>query len=273
MKLPAPSDRYSRQSFLGADSEERFARCKVAIVGLGGGGSHIVQQLAHIGFKNFVLYDDDVTEESNLNRLIGAKVIDKKNATAKLKIARKMIKGLQPDAAIDGRSSRWQADPIPLRSCHVIFGCVDTFAGRDELEICARRYLVNYIDIGMDVHIGNDGQPVMGGQVILSAPGGPCMRCMEFLTDELLGLEAAKYGDTGGRPQVVWPNGVLASTAVGLAVDLVTNWTHIEPSHVYLEYDGNKGTLKPHRNSRFLGQQQCPHFPPDQVGEPIFKEL
>ena len=63
-------DRYSRQSFLGPDSEEYIARCTVAIPGLGGGGSQIVQQLAHIGFQNYVLYDDDVVEESNLNRLI-----------------------------------------------------------------------------------------------------------------------------------------------------------------------------------------------------------
>jgi hypothetical protein len=63
------------------------------------------------------------------------------------------------------------------------------------------------------------------GSTILSSPGEFCMRCMGFLSDEKLAQEAARYGNVGGRPQVVWPNGVLASTAVGLAVDLVTNWT------------------------------------------------
>jgi tRNA A37 threonylcarbamoyladenosine dehydratase len=38
-------DRYSRQSFLGPDAEARIPRCTVGVVGLGGGGSHIVQQL------------------------------------------------------------------------------------------------------------------------------------------------------------------------------------------------------------------------------------
>jgi hypothetical protein len=79
------------------------------------------------------------------------------------------------------------------------------------------------IDIGMDVH-GKES-PVIGGQVILSSPDGLCMRNIGFLTNEKLAQEAARYGDVVGREQVIWPSGVLASTAVGMAVDLVTNWT------------------------------------------------
>jgi hypothetical protein len=91
---------------------------------------------------------------------------------------------------------------------------------------------MHYIDIGMDVH-GKE-RPVIGGQVILSSPGGLCMKCMGFLTDEKLGQEAARYGNAGAHPQVVWPNGVLASTAVGLAVDLVADWTRLRRYHAYL---------------------------------------
>ena len=70
------ADRFSRQSFLGSDSEQLIARCTVGVPGLGGGGSHIVQQLAHIDFKRYVLYEDDLTEESNLNRLVGTESRD-----------------------------------------------------------------------------------------------------------------------------------------------------------------------------------------------------
>ena len=62
-----------------------------SVVGLGGGGSHIVQQLAHIGFQRYVIYDHDVVEESNLNRLVGATPIDVLAETSKLHIAKKMI--------------------------------------------------------------------------------------------------------------------------------------------------------------------------------------
>ena len=188
-------DRYSRQSFLGVNSEEQISKCTIGVVGLGGGGSHVVQQLAHIGFQRYVLYDHDFVEESNLNRLVGARAVDVPAKTPKLHIAKIMIYGLQPEACVECFESRWQENPEPLRKCHIVFGCIDSYKERQELEIACRRYLMHYIDIGMDVH--GKGLPVIGGQVILSSPGSLCMKCIGFLTDEKLAQEAARYGNAG----------------------------------------------------------------------------
>ncbi len=265
------TDRYSRQSFLGSESEEFIARATVAVAGLGGGGSHVVQQLAHIGFQNYVLYDGDSVEESNLNRLIGATAADAMAETPKLHLAKMIIYGLQPHATVRGFACKWQEQPEPLRECQIVFGCVDSYKGREELEIACRRYLMHYIDIGMDVH-GTD-MPVIGGQIIQSSPGGLCMRCVGFLTDEKLAQEAKRYGNVGARPQVVWPNGVLASTAVGLGVDLVTNWTRKQRTHAYLVYDGNEGTISESFTLRQMRTLVCRHFDPTEVGDPILVRL
>ncbi len=264
-------ERFSRQSFLGPDSEERIARCTVGVAGLGGGGSHIIQQLAHIGFRRFVIYDGDVVEESNLNRLVGAISIDVPAETPKLHVAKTMIYGLQPHASVRGFAGRWQESPELLRESQIVFGCVDSYQGRHELEVACRRYLMHYIDIGMDVH-GED-PPVIGGQIILSSPGGPCMRCVGFLTGAKLAEEAARYGTAGPRPQVIWPNGVLASTAVGLAVDLVTGWTGRALTHAYLVYDGNQGHVKESATLRNFNFSGCPHFSDVEVGDPVPVEL
>ena len=130
---------------------------------------------------------------------------------------------------------------------------------------------MHYIDIGMDVH-GEDPS-VIGGQVILSSPGGLCMRCMGFLTDAKLAEEAARYGKAGARPQVVWPNGVLASTAVGLVIDIVTDWTHRSLPYAYLVYDGYKGTVRESVTLRNLEITSCPHFPDGETGDPLPIEL
>lgn len=264
-------ERFSRQSFLGLNSQERISTCVVGIVGLGGGGSHIVQQLAHLGFKRYVIYDDDVVEESNLNRLVGGTTIDVKASSSKLLVACRTIFGLQADAEVESLCCKWQEQPEPLRRCHIVFGCVDSYQGRQELEVTLRRYLVNYLDIGMDVH--GTATPHVSGQVILSTPGGSCLKCLGFLTQEKLREEAARYGDAGGHPQVVWPNGVLASTAVGIAVNLITNWTGAAQGHEYLVYDGNRGTIQPSITLRNRTQFQCPHYPLDEVGDPIMTEL
>ena len=264
-------DRNSRQTFLGPKSEEIIRSSKIGVIGLGGGGSQIVQQLAHIGFLNYILYDGQSIERSNLNRLIGAYDSDPESALPKIDIAQRLIKGLQPNANIQAYKSRWQENPVPLRDCDVIFGCLDGFAERQEIEICARRYMIPYIDIGLDVHQGTP--PSMSGQVILSLPEKLCMKCLDFLSDRNLAIEASNYGVAGIRPQVVWGNGILASIAVGIGVDLLTGWTLTDDRIVYLSFDGNRGWVKEHIRMEYLQSVSCPHFPLSNVGDPIYRKI
>lgn len=266
-------DRFSRQSFLGEHSQAAIERAVVGVVGLGGGGGHVVQQLAHIGFMNYRLFDRDHAEESNLNRLVIATEADATAETLKVELAKRRILSVRSAAKVETFPCRWQDRPEHLRGCDVVFGCVDGFAERRELEVACRRHLVPLIDIGMDVHVVGDEPPRMGGQVILSMPGFPCMTCLGFLSEASLAREAGRYGDAGPRPQVVWPNGALASTAVGIAVDLVTDWTRRMHGAVYLMYDGNTGTITPHPRLVHHDGSPCPHFPPDQVGTTVFKKL
>src|SRR6185295_2230124 len=108
-------DRFSRQSFLGKNSQEIIETAIVAIVGLGGGGSHIAQQLAHVGFLNYRIYDGDIAEHSNLNRLIGARESDPGSKTRKIDIAERLIKGLRTKAVVESYPCRWQDYPGPMR--------------------------------------------------------------------------------------------------------------------------------------------------------------
>lgn len=263
------SKRYSRQSFLGENSEKIFANCTIGLIGLGGGGMHIVQQLAHVGFKNYILYDFDPIDESNLNRTVGATAKDVTNKTLKTDIAKRIIIGLHDDASIYAIPTKWQENPIPLRDCDIIFGCVDGFAEREQIERLARRYLIPYIDIGMDVFYPTR----VAGQVILSMPGGPCLRCMNFLNDENMSIEAGKYGAAGHNPQVVWPNGVLASSAIGIAVDLLTDWSKSLRKEVYLSYDGNANLVSVHPRVTYGEYGKCNHYPLNETGDPVFRPL
>lgn len=257
--------RYQRQSFLGDGSQAIIERAIIGIVGLGGGGSHIVQQAAHIGFQHYVVYDPQTAEDTNLNRLIGATIRD--IGRDKLKIARRVIRGLQRRAKISAHMVRWQQNPEPLMMCDIVFGCVDSFQDRDELETFCRRHLILFIDIGMDVHQVDGEPPRMAGQVILSAPGHACMKCLGFITPEKLAKEAQAYGAAGPRPQVVWPNGTLASSAVGLAVDALTCWTRKTRAAVYLSYDGNTGFVAEHVRLQYA-PKACQHYPLADAGKP-----
>ena len=251
--------RLDRQSFLGEKSDLVLRRSRVGIVGLGGGGSHIAQQLGHLGVGEFVLIDPDIVEDTNLNRLVGATQQDVADRSNKVSVAARVIAGVNPSAQIWTGTSQWQMCAAALRSCDVIFGCVDSISEREQLEVAARRYLIPYLDLGMDVHWVGDGF-VVGGQVALSMPEGPCLRCMGIVDDRRLALEAQLYGAAGGRPQVVWPNGVLASLAVGLFVQLVTPWGKMRDLPILVEYDGNAQTVLPSNKLPYLKGRECTHF-------------
>lgn len=259
----------SRQSFLGDDSEEILISVTAGLVGYSGGGSHFGQQLAHVGVGNFVIVDPQLIEDTNLTRLVGGTSADVLAQTVKVEIAKRLIQSVRPDATVDIYQDDWRNVVSALRRSDVIFGAVDTYRDRNEVERQARRSMTPYIDIGMDISkIGDEFH--ISGQIALSIPGGPCLWCLGILREELLAQEAADYGHAGVRQQVVWSNGVLASTAISMFMSLILPWS-TTPMPLLLEYDGNRGTVVPSMKLQYVAQT-CPHFSNDtDLGDPFWK--
>lgn len=253
------TDRYSRQEFLGQEFKNNLPKIKVGIVGLSGGGSHIVQQLAHIGIKKYVLSDPQKIEISNLNRVISATLKDVENESSKFSIAQRTILSLQYDAIITGGVDVWQNLSSEFINCDVIFAALDTLSARRDLEAFCRRYYITLIDIGMGIDKYNDYSD-MYGQVQASIPGQFCFRCNKFITEENLGKEAKNYGQGEGRPQVVWPNGILASASIGYFIEMISNWSNRIKKGYYVTYDGNENFLTEHIRLKFL-DSSCKHYP------------
>lgn len=262
---------FSRQSFLGAESERILALTRVAIVGLGGGGSHIAQQLAHLGVGEFRLIDPQEIEESNLNRLVGGTQADVDAKTPKVDIAARTIRQIRPWAKVTTAKSDWQAADDLIKDAHVLFGCVDGYRQRMYLESAARKFCVPYIDIGMDVADIGEGQYAVAGQMIVSLPGGPCMKCLGFLTQDRLDREENRYGDAGINPQVVWTNGTLASVAVGAFAHLMTPWFNGPRDYQWLELDGNHQLISESQQPQYLMRGPCSHFSSEHLGDPFFR--
>ncbi len=263
---------FSRQSFLGAYAAKLFASVRVAIVGLGGGGSHIAQQLAHGGVGHYRLIDPDQIEASNLNRLVGATKDDVDKGVSKVEIGKRTIECIRPWAQVNIAKAKWQEVDHLIRDAHVLFGCIDGYQQRDYLETAARRFGIPYIDIGMDVTEVGEQSFAVAGQMIMTLPGQPCMRCLGFLTPDKLAQEENRYGDVGINPQVVWTNGTLASLAVGAFIKLITPWFQNKENYTWLELDGNCQTVTPSQQPNYFPRQPvCPHHGGlEGLGDPFF---
>jgi hypothetical protein len=255
-----------RQGFLGPDSDEQLQKTMVGIIGLGGGGSHVAQQCAHVGVGSIRGFDPDHVEDSNLNRMVGAWNSDIAEQTMKTHVIKRTVKAIAPLTKVECFPGKWQEYTALIKDCDVIFGCVDSYLARAELEATARRFCIPLIDIGMDVHVVDD-TPAISGQVFMSLPGETCMWCAAFLRNDVIGNEVAQYGAAGGRPQVVWPNGVLASVAVGLAVELITGFSRDRKNCEYLSFDGNSHILRRHPRLGYA-PKDCVHYPLKEMGDP-----
>ncbi len=270
------SDRYSRQGFLGPEAQDIIRNAKLGFVGLGGGGSHLVQQAAHVGFQHGVLCDAQRIEETNLNRLVGATVKDiprrMRSGRYKTEIAARVWRGLQPGVNLHDSPMPWEEKRGELRECDVIFGAIDGFAARRDLEAFCRAEMIPLVDIGMVVLRPENRAPEIRGQVILSMPGELCMHCIQFLTEANISEDVQQY-DKDPQPQVIWPNGVLASNAIGYALGLLTGWSGASRPSCRVDYRGSQMTMTPSNMVAALSGCNCKHYPLSQCGAPIFRPL
>jgi molybdopterin/thiamine biosynthesis adenylyltransferase len=83
------SERYSRnEALFGAAGQRKVAATKVVIIGLGGLGSNVAQELAYLGVSDYGLVDFDVVTDSSLNRVVGAIDADVAASTTRSMIPR-----------------------------------------------------------------------------------------------------------------------------------------------------------------------------------------
>lgn len=174
----ASTEIYDRQVLaFGQAGQDILASLKIGVVGAGGTGSAVIEQLTRLGVRRLVVIDDDFLTRSNVSRVYGSSI--RQTGEAKVQIAAQNAEriGLRTElTAIAGRVTR-QSPLENLRDCDVIFGCTDDHAGRINLSRLCFQYLIPLIDLG--VVIDSDGSNIRSitGRITYVAPGEPCLVC------------------------------------------------------------------------------------------------
>ena len=93
-------NQFSRTELLiNKEGIEKLKNAKVAIFGIGGVGSYVVESLARAGVGNFILVDNDIVSISNLNRQLIA--THKTVGMPKVEVSKNRILEINPDANIE----------------------------------------------------------------------------------------------------------------------------------------------------------------------------
>lgn len=131
---------FSRTELLiGKSGVEKLNKSKVAVFGIGGVGSFVVEGLARAGIGNFILIDNDKVSLSNLNRQIIA--TRKTLGENKVEIARERILEINPNANIEIYQQFFLPDTEGIldESIDYIVDSIDTVTAKIELVIRAQK--------------------------------------------------------------------------------------------------------------------------------------
>jgi sulfur-carrier protein adenylyltransferase/sulfurtransferase len=165
--------RYRRHlaiSEVGEAGQKRLLESRVLVVGAGGLGSPTLLYLAAAGVGAIGIVDDDLVDESNLQR----QVIHRQATVglAKTQSARDTLLALNPTIAIECFEARLDADLATslFPQFDVIVDGTDNFASR---------YLINDLAVAHDRPVVHGSVYRFEGQVSVFKPHvGPCYRCL-----------------------------------------------------------------------------------------------
>ena len=253
--LGARDERYDRSvRFFGLEGQDRLSTASVAVVGIGGLGTHVVQQLALLGVGRLVLIDDEEVDNTNRNRYVGIRHDDPVPGMPKVSLGLRIARETNPGVEVVPIRAplRSQAAFGAVIDCDYVFGCLDNEGARLILNELCLAYAKPYFDLASDIL---DGGSRYGGRVCFVGDNNGCLVCRgELDTDAarvdlmnpeqrrdheaIYGVPMKDLGEVG--PSVVSINGVIASLGV---TEFMLMASGVRPPNGVLRYHGQRGIV------------------------------
>jgi sulfur-carrier protein adenylyltransferase/sulfurtransferase len=169
----AQTRRYSRQTLIpeiGQKGQRKLLDSKVLLIGAGGLGSPVALYLAASGIGTIGLVDDDLVDESNLQRQV-VHTVDR-IGQPKTASARVTLEALNPETRVVEHRERLSADNVE----RLIAGYDVIVDGTDNFDT---RYVLNDAAVKLRKPVVHGSIYRWDGQVTTFVPfAGPCYRCM-----------------------------------------------------------------------------------------------
>lgn len=241
-----PSSTYDRQiRMFGKIGQAELANCHVAILGLGGIGSLVAEYLARLGVGHFCLIDEDLVEESNLSRIVGASLSDAREKATKVSIAQRTILQANPCARIRLITDDIAKESVAkeLTACDYLFLAADSMRARLVFNALVHQYLIPGVQLGSKIRSDSKGALID----VMSAnrpvrPGHGCLWCNQLIDANALANEAKTdderkaqaYGVEEANPSVISLNAISAAHAVN---DFLLDYLSLRKERDLLHYE------------------------------------
>jgi molybdopterin/thiamine biosynthesis adenylyltransferase len=207
--LPARYQR-NRTTLSTADQLTLF-RSRVAVIGCGGLGGYVIEQLARLGVGQLILIDPDIFEEHNLNRQLLA--LPANLGQAKVDVAQKRVAAINPAVTVTAyRDALGAVNGVALLAgAQVAVDALDTIQIRLELaDVCN----------GLGIPLVHGAIGGWYGQVTTQLPGDQTLQKIYHNWIEGKGVEQ-QLGNPAFTPAVVASLEVAEACKVLLGTDNV----------------------------------------------------
>jgi adenylyltransferase/sulfurtransferase len=244
------NERFLRQiPLIGEEGQERLARAKICIAGAGGLGSTIATYLAAAGVGSFRIIDNDIIEESNLNRQILYRIGD--CGERKVDIATRAIRDLNPDATVEPVCSFIDAMTVN----HLLTGADLVLDGMDNYPA---RYHLNRACLNLRIPYLHGAVNGFYGQATSVIPGETaCLRCI-----------IPRPPDKGKVPIIGVTCGVIGSIQATEAIKHITG-SHAALAGRLLIWNGVQGDVDSIPTLRSPDCSDCKRYNPMDEKEEI----
>ena len=130
-------NQFSRtETLLGIDVLKKLSDAHVAIFGLGGVGSYVVEALARVGIRNFDLIDDDIINITNINRQLIA--LHSTIGQSKVEVCRNRILDINPNCNVKIHKTFFSSQTSNLfnfTKYDYVIDAIDSVSGKIELVL------------------------------------------------------------------------------------------------------------------------------------------
>lgn len=140
------SDFGRTERLIGQESLEKLSKARVAVFGLGGVGSYVVEALARSNVGALDLIDNDVVEESNINRQLIALISTM--GQPKVTVSAQRVKDINPQCVVTEHQVFFlpeNKDMFDFEKYDYIVDAIDTVSGKIALVEEARKHNVPII--------------------------------------------------------------------------------------------------------------------------------
>ncbi len=166
---------------------------RITVIGVGGLGSAIAENLVHMGFHYLELVDPDVLEISNVSRIVGATFAAASRGEPKVQVVSRHLQSINPNVVVGAHQSDIADEALEetIADTDWLIVATDNHSSRLRVQMLSMKYFIPLISAGVNITVSTGRVTDMSGEVITARIGDRlCLNCLGRLSPSKIASES-----------------------------------------------------------------------------------